>query len=104
MYYLLIVCQLETLGNLCYLFAPKGSEKCSFPKVSKGCLNNKLPCFLLIPLCTTLVQSNPTRAFSKPVSILQILPSFRFALTHLKESHSIRLVGIVFAIVDTNCI
>ena len=104
MYYLLIVAQLEILRNLYYLFAPNCSEKCSFPKVSKGSLNNKLPCFLLIPLCTTLVQSNPTRAFIKPVSILQLLPSFRFALTHLKESHSIRFVGIVFTIVDTNCI
>ena len=55
MYYLLIVCQLEMFGNLCYLFAPNSSEKCSFPKVSKGSLHNKLPCFLLIPLCTTLV-------------------------------------------------
>ena len=76
MYYLLIVCQLEILRNLCYLFAPNFSEKYSFPKVSKGCLNNKLPCFLRIPLYTTLVQSNPTRAFSKPVSVLQILPGF----------------------------
>lgn len=104
MYYLLIVCQLEILRNFCYLFAPNCSEKYSFPKVSKGSLDNKLPCFLLIPLYTTLVQSNPTRAFSKPVSVLQILPGFCFALTHLKESHSIRLVGIVFSIVDTNYI
>ena len=104
MYYLLIVAQLEMLGNLCYLFAPNCPEKCSFPQVSKGSLNNKLPCFLLVPLCTTLMQSNPARAFIKPVSILQILPSFCFALTHLKESHSVRLVRIVFAIVDTDCI
>ena len=104
MYYFLIVAQLEMLGNLCYLFAPNCPEKCSFPKVSKGSLNNKLPCFLLIPLCTTLVQSNPTRAFIKLVSILQILPSFCFALTHLKESHSVWLIRIVFAVVDTDCI